>query len=492
MALPQPVRGLDGLAEAFELSARTDDSPVTPLRVFDEWFAQRNAAERRTAVRIPFDELVGWSFHPETGNLTHETGRFFSIEGLRVQTDRPWIGRWAQPIIVQPEIGILGILVKRIGGILHCLMQAKMEPGNVNGVQLSPTVQATRSNYVGVHGGGSVPYLAHFVEPGQGTTLVDVLQSEQGAWFLHKRNRNMIVETTEDVPLAENFRWLTLGQIHRLMRRDHVVNMDARTVLACVPAPSGDDAYAASTRAGPPDDGEPAFAARVRASLSGRGTPLSDTRAVLSWLTSVRARHELVQRRVGLNSISDGGWRHQADEICHVDGKYFRVIAVDVRAGDREVASWTQPLVAPIEPGLLALLVKPINGILHALVQARVDAGTPTVAEIGPTVQCSPVNYRDVPVRFRPAHLDYALGADPASVRYDVMQSEEGGRFHHARNRYLVIEVDADFPTVCSPDHHWVTLHQLADLLLHHNYLNIELRSLIACIRAVGAGREDG
>jgi len=161
--------------------------------------------------------------------------RFFSVEGLRVRTDRPWVSEWAQPIIVQPEIGVLGILVKRFDGVPHCLMQAKMEPGNINGLQMSPTVQATRSNYMKVHGGAATKYMEYFRPGSRRRVLFDGLQSEQGSWFLHKRNRNIVVETDDDVPLDEDFCWLTLDQIRRLLRLDHMVNMDSRTVLACVP-----------------------------------------------------------------------------------------------------------------------------------------------------------------------------------------------------------------------------------------------------------------
>ena len=39
-------------------------------------------------------------------------------------------------------------------------------------------------------------------------------QSENGSWFLGKRNRNMVVEVLDDVEHDDNFAWLTLGQIH--------------------------------------------------------------------------------------------------------------------------------------------------------------------------------------------------------------------------------------------------------------------------------------
>src|SRR5262249_17485966 len=151
--------------------------------------------------RIPFADMVGWRFAPGTGNLVHDSGKFFSVEGLELTTDFGWTNHWAQPIINQPEIGILGILVKEFDGVLHCLMQAKMEPGNVTTLQLSPPVQATRSNYTRVHRGSSIPYLEYFVATRRSGVLVDALQSEQGAWFLHKRNRNMVVEVTDDIVL---------------------------------------------------------------------------------------------------------------------------------------------------------------------------------------------------------------------------------------------------------------------------------------------------
>ena len=58
---------------------------------------------------------------------------------------------WDQPIIIQNEKGILGILKDSVKN--KYLLQAKVEPGNKNRLQLSPTVQATKSNYQRVHGG---------------------------------------------------------------------------------------------------------------------------------------------------------------------------------------------------------------------------------------------------------------------------------------------------------------------------------------------------
>ena len=161
---------------------------------------------------------------------------FFSIDGIHIQTNYRDVSTWDQPIINQPEIGFLGFIVKKIQGVYHFLMQAKIEPGNLNVVQLSPTLQATRSNYTRVHKGAIPKYLEYFTGEKNVYVLVDQLQSEQGARFLHKRNRNIIVEVEESDPIEilDGFIWLSLGQIKELISYPNVLNMDTRTVISCI------------------------------------------------------------------------------------------------------------------------------------------------------------------------------------------------------------------------------------------------------------------
>ncbi|MFD5269968.1 NDP-hexose 2,3-dehydratase family protein [Streptomyces sp. NPDC058335] len=441
------------------------------------WLADRAAHNRMEVTRVPLAAMSGWRQDPETGNLVHDSGRFYTVEGLHVRTDRAWAAEWTQPIMLQDEVGMLGILVKEIDGLLHCLMQAKVEPGNVNGLQLSPTVQATRSNFTAVHGGRRVKYLEHFTGERGGRVLVDSLQSEQGSWFLGKRNRNMIVQVMDDVEVDEDFRWVGLDRIGALLREDNVINMDSRTVLSCLPPSIVEQARGAGGRPTGDDFGELA-----RRSFSGAGRPRHTTREALSRLTSVRATTPLARRRVPLGRTAEDGWRLTDEEISRADARYFKVIGVEVRASRREVASWGQPLIAPAGQGLVALMVQQIGGELHALVRARTEAGTLNVAELGPTVQCLPANHAGVPDAHRPPYLAQALDHDPSRVRLDVVHSEEGGRFHHALNRYLVLETRPGELPHPAPDFTWLTLGQIAGLLQHSNYVNVELRSLIACL----------
>lgn len=90
-----------------------------------------------------------------------------------------------------------------------------------------------------VHGGKLPPFVELFLDRGNGKVrvLYEGKQSEEGARFWKKNNLNIILEVgpeeLEDVP--PSFCWMTLHQLKKLLLRDNVVNVCARTVLSCLP-----------------------------------------------------------------------------------------------------------------------------------------------------------------------------------------------------------------------------------------------------------------
>ncbi|MEU5884555.1 NDP-hexose 2,3-dehydratase family protein [Spirillospora sp. NPDC047279] len=468
---PSPARDDDRTmpARIARSVAAVENTPLGPVDV-ESWFKDLGRRFPNQVERVPLDALSEWGTRPGSSDIVHRTGRFFAVEGLDVHIPKAPVPRWNQPIINQAEIGILGILAREFDGVLHFLMQAKFEPGNVNGFQLSPTVQATRSNYTRVHRGRPVPYVEYFTETAKHRVIADVRQSEQGSWFHHKRNRNMVVEA-DDVEAREGFQWLTLGQLHRLFAIDDLVNADSRTVLSCLPF------------AGPgPDPRTDRFGSALVRSCTGEGGSLHGLDGILSWITDARTRTELHVARIPLGQVR--GWHRTEEMIRHESGRYFGVIGVDVTATGREITQWSQPMIEPYGTGVIAFLVREVAGTLHVLMHIRVEPGYVDVLELAPTVQCTPRNYEDLPAAAQPTFLDEVLNARPDQIRFDTVLSEEGGRFHHARNRHLVVEADPGFDTD-HPDFRWMTLHQLVDLLRHSHYLNVQARSLIACLHSL-------
>ncbi len=452
---------------------------------FFDWLQQQRDAVKVRIEKIPFRDLRRWHFDQATGNLCHDTGKFFSITGIRVETNFGINPSWQQPIIDQPEIGFLGIISKKIDGVLHLLMQAKIEPGNINFVQLSPTLQATKSNYTQAHGGQKPLYLEYFngTSAARSRVLVDQLQSEQGARFLRKRNRNIIIEVFDEVPVHANFIWLTLGQIKKLLRHDNLVNMDTRTVISSVSYGSvADYGWQDAVRFTDKLEG-----AMLLSALDS-SKALHEKDHLISWITDRKSFYELNVTPVHLQNVQ--GWEKDDYSIRHYQKKYFSVHAVAVEIGNREVVSWTQPIVESAQEGLIAFIIKKMNGVYHFLVQAKVEAGNFDILELAPTVQCLTGNYRKHENEYDVPFIDYVLHAAPEQTVHRSMQSEEGGRFFREQNVNLVIEATSDFPEHGLPFNFiWMTAAQLMEFTRYNNYLNIQARSLLSVLDFQQHGR---
>ena len=429
-----------------------------------QWIERRNREVVVDVEEVPFADLMGWHFDGPTGNLVHDSGKFFSIVGLDVYTNTGCVSRWTQPIINQPEVGYLGVICTEFNGVLHYLLQAKIEPGNVNCVQLSPTLQATRSNYMQVHGGKKPAFLEYFQNARPEQIVLDQLQSEQGARFLRKRNRNIIIKvegTEADRLKAEaganpDFRWLTLSQIKELMRRDNTVNMDTRTVLSALR--TGEEGNVDDPRS------------------------VHTTDQILYRLSALKSKYELITEKIGLGDVKDG-WQVTPTEIVRDDRNFFRVIGVRVTISNREVASWCQPLVMPMQEGLCVLFRKQINGVLHYLLQAKVECGNYDVFELAPTIQCLTGDYRLTPKENRPRFVnEFLSGEIKGKVVVDALQSEEGGRFYREQNRNVIFDLTDNMEVNDHENFLWLTMAQIKEFLRYNNYLNIQVRSLVSML----------
>lgn len=470
-------QSFDDKYSRFLLSALKTEGEFCSCAGAIEWVERRCREVHVRIEQMKLSEMTDWYLDQEAGRIRHRTGKFFSIDGIHVKTSVGDVKEWRQPIINQPEIGYLGCVVKEFNGIMYFLVQAKIEPGNINVVQLSPTLQATRSNYTQQHKGKAPKYLNYFNDPSKACVLLDQLQSEQGARFLNKRNRNIIVEIDDDIVLDEDFRWLTLGQIKRLSEYDNIVNMDLRTVISGIPF---DGCHPGSL-----DLWENFFSIGDSFRFGMLISALESTRSVcsfdeiISWLTDLKAKNDLFVERVSLIDLGD--WALTDLGIRHNEDLYFDVRWVSVEIANREVASWHQPIVAPHQEGLIAFIVKKIDGVYHFLVQAKIESGNFDIFELAPTVQCITGSYKNSLEKI--PFLKYVLNVSPDQIRYSALQSEEGGRFYHEQNRNLIIEVGDDFPTEAPVNYRWMTLNQLLSFIKFNNYLNIQTRSLLAGIR---------
>lgn len=219
------------------LESIRDDNQINKLDYIIQWFNKKREESDMIVEEIGINELDKWNVDSETGNIKHESGGFFEVIGVKASNtfDRE-VGKkgWTQPMIAKNPGGILGIIMKRINGIPHYLLQAKAEPGNIGKLQLSPTLQATTSNLLKAHGGTKPLFAEYFDDENNPKIIYAKWQSEDGGRFHLKSNYNMIVEVKEDedLEIPDSFIWVTLYQIKQLMRNENFVGPHVRGIIS--------------------------------------------------------------------------------------------------------------------------------------------------------------------------------------------------------------------------------------------------------------------
>ena len=103
-----------------------------------KWIYEQNANLEVRIDKVALEQSDFWFY--KDGLITNKSKSFFSISGIEQYQNGVLLNE--QPIIIQQEIGLLGIICKKINGIIHFLMQAKIEPGNINKIQISPTIMS--------------------------------------------------------------------------------------------------------------------------------------------------------------------------------------------------------------------------------------------------------------------------------------------------------------------------------------------------------------
>jgi oxidase EvaA len=444
--------------------SRVSDESLHADKALNDWIEERLANPRLKVSQLPLTAMKRWTIDPESGNIVHETGRFFTFTGVEVRHRTP-SGEleWDQPIIDQPEFGILGILAKTIDGVMHFCLQAKEEPGNINSVQLSPTVQATFSNYTCAHGGNAPLFVDYFLAPQRENLIFGKLQTEDGGRFLYKSNRNMIVRVgdTELDQLPEGFIWVTLRQIVRLMKQDNLLHATTRSVISALLLPA----------IGETDCLEQYL----------RGSIALDLEETIQWLDDRKAANHMLVKRKGLNALKE--WTHDDRGVfSHQEGRFFKIMGIEVTAGGREVTGWHQPIIANMQPGVIGMLTKVKQGKRHFLIQAKAEAGNRTIVQFGPTVQFSTVNYQDNPRLQKPFLYDEFSTPGRFPVLSESMQAEEGARFFRETNCHRVLllpeGVDLDVPV----DFRWISEDEIRFFLNLGETVNSCSRSIIACL----------
>lgn len=432
-----------------------------------EWINDKKNNQRVEINKIRLSECSPWYYEENEGVIRNKGNSFFKVSGIRQVKDEDIIA--SQPIILQPEIGFLGIICCLINGVWHFLIQAKVEPGNIDYVQLSPTLQATKSNFTRKHGGKEPGYLEYFINMNPDNIFVDQIQSEQSSRFLGKRNRNVILKSDTIINELPSHRWMTLAQIKHFMQVDNLINMDTRTVLSCIPYIYDDEIEGYS-----------------KAFINSLNEVSHETMIeIYSKINNTKMFDECKTELVPLFELAD--WHMDELAFRHNESYPFEVVFCNVEIEGREVAKWNQPLFAANGSALFALITTVEDGVLKVLVKLTPEIGCFDKVEIGPTLlrEAGSSSELDEIGRYIYKCLD-----EKKNINVDVMLSEEGGRFYQEQNRNIILSVNKEELGKVDSKYIWSDVATLNSLAQINNCLNIQLRNLLTLLYFDNMGTE--
>lgn len=433
------------------------------------WIKEKNRNLKVEISQIPFSEKEEWHYEKEENGIVNSKRTFFQIVGLTQLEEESY---YEQPIIIQNEIGYLGIICKKLNGVLHFLMQAKIEPGNINKIQISPTIQATKSNFMQAHGGSVPAYLEYFNDTQKYEVIVDQIQSEQASRFWGKRNRNIIIRVEEDIEVLPSHMWMTLGQIKELMKIDNLVNMDTRTVISCIPFALRDYQYKELMYMQSLFNNQAFFNSVFCSSDSIK------LNRIYQFLNDYKMLNKKKISITDLHSLKE--WKC-VDNMEYVAPECeFKVIYCDIAIEGREVRRWQQPLFAACGESIFGLIYRIKDNKIEFLVQSVSEVGCFDGIEIGPSVQIGPNEVKN-PIKEVDRFFLQRFKAEQG-VKFSGLFSEEGGRFYHEQNRNVLMQVEEDDLNNPPSGYFWVDFHTLNIMIQFNNCLNIQLRNLLSIL----------
>lgn len=383
----------------------------------------------------PLDELNNWIFGDDH-TLRHKTNGFFSF----IATEQ---NNFKNILLLQNEIGILSIYLrfKNINFTeQEFLLQKKQEPGNMPLTQLSPSVQMTYSNLIGMHGGENK---INLINNDKKNNIYIYSRQEQSDSFLLKRNLNILsffnseLENNHLLNLKNNL-WIKTSDLIDFILKGNIIHSDTRSVIFLYFAINLIDLYKMKK------------SNKINKELENK-INLWNFKNQKSW------------KFLNLKEIT----KYKNGSLYFDDEKDIhnkRIISgFNIKTNNREVREWDQPLIQ-INKKIFELIYTRTGNEINILVSLDSSPGTCNEVEFLPTFSY-----------FESEYESKSQIKKEAKLIHESMQSDEGGRFWNRSNLYRIYYSE-DLSTYKNKI--MISLPQLIYFYKKSNYISMELRSI--------------
>ena len=409
------------------------------IKDLNTWIKNQKKMNKMLVSKINIKNIINWKI--DNKKIYNKNKNFFSIVPFRFEVNKK--SDWFQPLIIQNEVGILGILKKKYKALDYYLLQAKVEPGNVNGIQLSPTVQATKSNYLRKHGGKKTNYLNYFIKNNNGIKVLSNLRlSEQGTRYFNKSNKNILIDVkNKKINKLHNYIWVTKKNLIYLLNKKNLLNMDTISVLS----------------------------SSIQKNI--KDNPINKNLNIFNLLIRFKKKYIIKKEKIAFKQLVN--WKTFKDKITDTNNNFFSILFLKVTTNSREVKKWYQPIINDHFTSLNGFLVKTVNETNHYLLKIDQEPGF-TSPKFTSTVAIKNYNPKKINLKI---NFLYYFTRKKKMMKF--INSDEGGRFYKNETHNLVYVLSSKDKISLRRNFIWASHNQVINLI-NKNLLSIEARNLFA------------
>jgi oxidase EvaA len=206
-----------------------------------------------------------------------------------------------------------------------------------------------------------------------------------------------------------------------------------------------------------------------------------EIQSIIEWIKIRQKKVRSTSRIINLNQCK--GWDFDKNQnLHHKSGQFFKVKGIKTTgAFDREVKSWTQPILTQKHGGVLAFICRQTKKFgTEFLIEAKIEPGDDSKLKIAPSFQATQSNMNKAHGGRLPKFYDIVMKQKGVKLIYYTIHNEEGARFWKKSNWNLILKLNDPYDKrIKGKNYKWASFTQIKRLSLKNKCVNPFVKTIL-------------
>ena len=209
-----------------------------------------------------------------------------------------------------------------------------------------------------------------------------------------------------------------------------------------------------------------------------------DIKPIIKWVKGLQRKIKTSSQIINIDEC-ENWFFDKRKNLYHKSGQFFKIKAVKTTgASNREVKSWSQPILTQKHGGVLAFICRKTQekGI-EFLVEAKIEPGDDSLIKICPSFQATQSNMNQAHGGEKPKLFDIVIKQKKSKLVYYTIHNEEGARFWKKSNWNILVKLDDPYDKrIKGKNYKWVSYTQIKKLALKDRLVNPFVKTILFMI----------